>query len=394
MVELKNFFDINIDDEYNKLLNRLKGVAGLTKDVQNKINRLDNLIAYRTHAEDNEIKEEINRLLANAAPYSDLTINAAYNSFPANYQSKVFELAIFGYLKNTQNLSLSSRDNPLPPDFTFLHDSYQHQVECVTRTSSLMDNFFKMLPDFNKFLAITYTLKKANQTRIDFYQSGFDCIFTEPAIKVLFSELPSTELDQIKGILQISTLKMAEEKFIDWAYVLRYAYLFFKDCLPNSIILELEKINFPRSLCGDHTHDKKTNDFMLNGIINAISDKAKKAYFREPNKPITLAISFALTRNFISIPNPANIMEIISQKLKQVISGSQMNSDVNCFQNLYAIIIDTCWYNWFPKIATKRHNAQFPNGFNNCYGCLYNSDHFLSHSGQYIYDRIPYIGYF
>ncbi|WP_408072914.1 hypothetical protein ACJEHO_08680 [Legionella pneumophila] len=394
MLEVKNFFDLNIDNEYNQLLDRLKEATGLTKDIQNKINRLDNLIAYRTHAKDNEIKEEINRLLADSAPYSDLTVNAAYNSFPANYQSKVFELAIFNYLKSTQNLSLSLRDNPQPPDFTFLHDSYQHQVECVTRTSSLMDNFLKMLPDFNKFLAISYILKKANQNRIDLYQSGFDCIFSEPAIKVLFSELLCMESDQIKVILQVSTLKMAEETFIDWTYVLRYAYLFFIDCLPDGIIIELEKIDFPRSLCGDQTHDKKTNDFMLNGIINAISDKAKKTYFREQNKPITLAISFALTRNFISVPNPANIMEIISQKLKQVVSESYINSENNYFQNLYAIIIDTCWYNWFPKIATKRHNAQFPNGFNNCYGCIYNREHFLSRSGQYIYDRIPYIGYF
>lgn len=41
-------------------------------------------------------------------------------------------------------------------------------------------------------------------------------------------------------------------------------------------------------------------------------------------------------------------------------------------KSLYAIIIDTTWYNWFPDIIEKSGDGHFPNDYKNCYYILYN----------------------
>ncbi|MCW8452521.1 hypothetical protein, partial [Legionella quinlivanii] len=58
-------------------------------------------------------------------------------------------------------------------------------------------------------------------------------------------------------------------------------------------------------------------------------------------------------------------------------------------QNLYAIILDTCWYNWLPSIAIERYGAKFNDGYTNNYACLYNANHPLVKKGSLIYSKIP-----
>ncbi|HBD7060342.1 TPA: hypothetical protein KKW48_003124 [Legionella pneumophila] len=392
---IRDFFDQDIDGDYKNLLDKIRGVNSCSDGIQRKINRLDNLVAYKNHIADEEIKSEINQLLYQALPYSDISYDEAYNSFPSNYLSKVFELAIFKFLKVTQLLDLCCKRNSEPPDFLFMINSIQHQVECVTRTSSLMNEFYKIIPDFGKFKEVSKILKEENDIREGLYQSKFDNIFSEPVIAVLFRELSIEKTDKIQKIMGVSNKLLCEQIFIHWVYCIKYSYLFFTDCLSLEVINELENISLPRILCGNESHDKKTNDFILNGIVSAIVEKAKKSYFAAPDKPITLAISFSLSRNFLSVPDPTTIIGFICNKLRdEVNSKVDIQLGVNIFDNLYAIIIDTTWYNWFPEIAIKRHGAKFQTGFNNCYGCIYNSEHFLVKSEQLIYDRIPYIGRF
>ena len=57
-------------------------------------------------------------------------------------------------------------------------------------------------------------------------------------------------------------------------------------------------------------------------------------------------------------------------------------------QNLYAIIIDTTWYNWMPDIVEKRFGAQFKSKNKNCYICFYNKNHAIAKDGRKIFTQI------
>lgn len=45
------------------------------------------------------------------------------------------------------------------------------------------------------------------------------------------------------------------------------------------------------------------------------------------------------------------------------------------FQNLYCLIIDTSWYNWFPEyIEHHQGGINFPSGYSNSYIAIYRSE--------------------
>lgn len=391
---ITDFFDQDMTAEIQSLQKQLIETTDSVTGIQNKINRFDNLSAYRFHLNDLEIRAEINGLQAKALPYADMTKKSSYNSFPGNYLSKVFELAIFKLLKETQKFELCSK-KPEPPDFIFLHDSNEHYLECVTSTSSLMDKFFEKLPKFSHYVNVSEFFDRANKKRAKEYGAGFENALHSAAISILIHELDVNQLLVIKELAQVTTTKAAEDDFIFWIYLMRYSRLFFRDLLSETVLDGLRRINLPEGLCGDQSHDKMAANFILNNLARSIVDKSNKNYFKYSDKPITLAISFSLGRDFLSIPNLENMMCFICQNLKQAILKQKKKIlDNEVFNNLYAIIIDCSWYNWFPEIAIKRHNAQFPDNFNNCYGCIYNTGHALTKQGTFVYDKIPFVGYF
>lgn len=379
-----DFFDQDIGTETHELRKKLD-IDNIEKK-QSIINTIDNFSAYQHHRNDLEIRSQINQLQYQAERYIDMTQKQSYNSFPSNYLSKLFELGIFQFLNETQKLNLCEKTTP--PDFKFEYDSIEHHVECVTCTSSLMDEVYKQKPNFHECIKAAKILIDTNS------QIGkrFDNAMDSWAISILINELDREESLNFKTLLQADTIDEAKKSFLFWLYLMRYSRLFFNDVLSETERDELDKIKLPNNLCGNGVHDIRTRNWILHSIVRSINEKSKKSYFKDIEKPITLAVSFSLNRDFLSIPNPGSILSFACENLYHALENGL--SDAGVINNLYAIIIDTSWYNWFYEIAKKRHNAVFPEGYNNCYGCIYNLEHPLVKSGLYIYDKIPYVGYF
>ncbi|MCL5260785.1 MAG: hypothetical protein M1561_03760, partial [Gammaproteobacteria bacterium] len=54
---------------------------------------------------------------------------------------------------------------------------------------------------------------------------------------------------------------------------------------------------------------------------------------------------------------------------------NKRNMVIDNIKKLYAVLIDTSWYNWLPNIAKVRGGAIFNNTqHENCYGIIYNTN--------------------
>ncbi len=131
--------------------------------------------------------------------------------------------------------------------------------------------------------------------------------------------------------------------------------------------------------------------------MTEIFSKIQNDYFHIGN-PVTLVLSFASIQPMLSIPNAMEVLEHVKANLNSILdiiikeekNEHEIKKLKMGIQNLYAIIIDTCWYNWLPELAINRHRAAFPTGYNNVYACLYNSNHPLVKHGSQIYSNLPY----
>ncbi len=405
-----DLYDKDASDDLQKRTNKLVQAASSLinnhvitqahsngKNIQNKINQINSLIAYQTHRNDEQIKEIIKNRLSQAYLYND----GAHKIDPRNYTPQLFELAIFDLLKDTHGFDLCQREilngkkEQGIPDYEFFHAGHVHQLECTTTTSSLIDEFYCMLPNYKSYIDVTELLNKKNEDKVRLYgsSSGFDNIFWPAFIEQLFYDLSSDEKDKVNNLMQVEETKLAQKKFTDWVHRMRYAIFNFKNLVPNHIINELKNRNFPNGLDGNEKDDGMMKEYCIERILKCIFDKSEKPWFKHTQKPITIAVSLSLIRNILSVPNVEDFLDYLKKNLTKVIKQKQLDSSI-IFNNLYAIIIDTCWYNWFPDITTTRHHASFPTGFSNAYICMYNSNHSLVKQGILIYEKVAFIGHF
>lgn len=128
-------------------------------------------------------------------------------------------------------------------------------------------------------------------------------------------------------------------------------------------------------------------------IAEAIIEKLQKPYC-ETNDHIILAVSIAEYPRLIS-PSvffdsgllKANLCSSLQSSLQTQLEKyrdngknekyqeNKRNMVIDNIKKLYAVLIDTSWYNWLPNIAKVRGGAIFNNTqHENCYGIIYNTN--------------------
>ena len=171
-------------------------------------------------------------------------------------------------------------------------------------------------------------------------------------------------------------------KFKEWIFYTRYAGFHFKNLISNELIFKLKSIAFPVDAFCETKHIAKFQKHLVRCIAQGILDKLTKKYF-EIGAHIILAISLApfqqlisprilFSNGFLKALLPRYLSEVAKEKYKD--KGTEAKKLQNNIKNLYAVLIDTTWYNWFPEIAKCREEARFSDGCENCYGVIYNTN--------------------
>ncbi|HEM1533353.1 TPA: hypothetical protein U0Z67_000831 [Legionella pneumophila] len=394
-------FDSDPQIDIQDIKQTLSMASNTPSELQNKVNLLFSLEALESHGKDPQIKTIIDNLFLQALPYMDASAEKIIDKIRGNYSTIVVELGMFHLLKDhgfdliTRDHSTSKKNNASnTPDFSFNNKENEHYFECTTRASSLIDFFFKLLPKFESYLLVAQLFARKHDDLKTIY-TGLGNTFWSTSIEVLSHEFSEAEKQSIVNTLGFDSFKEAKNDFITWVYYVRYACMYNKRIIAPSLINDLKQIDFPiGSIDGNQDTIAQSLKHATKCVAQAIIDKMAKNYFQN-DKPVTLAISFSLKSDFLTVPCPLVLMAYLKTNLSEILKAQAEIKKIkfniaDSLTNLYAIVLDTCWYNLLPTIAIERHAAKFLDGFTNNYACLYNANHPLVSKGMLIYSKIPY----
>lgn len=381
---------------------------GHTKSsVQQKINRYQSLTAYRDHSQKNDFLTRFNGLARQAFPYSDRCENEYP---PSSYAQISFELVMFDFISSHMNFikveqekNNGSNKESNKPDFIFKENGESHYIECTTNTSGLLDKFVALKPSLSNYLKAATILYKDFKEKQVLYHNRKDTPLYSAFLRNAVYELdPEKKRYFIAGLSQATdvqagmSLGEAIKIFEEQTEIINYSCFYHKGLIDARILSELEKIEFPINLrTTDENDSVLMKEFLTRSIARTIVDKAKKDYSKK-GRPVTLAISFALRSEFtLHALVHEQLFPYLEEKLNTYIQeelskekDNQARSEFErAIKNLYAIIIDTTWYNWIPDIAEQRYGASFKSEKKNCYICIYNESHAMVKSGRKIFTQ-------
>lgn len=396
-----SLFDSDPQKDIQVIKQTLSMASNASPELQNKINQLFSLEALESHGQDIQIKTIIDNFFLQALTYMDASAEKIIDKIRGNYSTIVVELGMFHLLKD-HSFDLIARNNSIKkknkasnnPDFLFNSKEDEHYFECTTRASSLIDFFFKLLPKFESYLLVAQLFAKKHDDLKTIY-TELGNAFWSTSIEVLSHEFNEAEKQSVVTTLGFDNFKKAKNDFITWVYYVRYACMYHKGIITPSLINDLKQIDFPiGSIDGNQDTMAQSLKHAAKCVAQAMIDKMSKDYFQN-DRPVTLAISFSLKSDFLTVPCPMELMSYLKTHLSEILKDQaeikKIKYDIaGSLTNLYAIILDTCWYNLLPTIAIERHAAKFIDGFTNNYACLYNANHPLVCKGLLIYSKIPH----
>ncbi|HAT8773718.1 hypothetical protein [Legionella pneumophila] len=358
--------------------------------LQKKIDKHTNRQAYTRHRNDSLFFKKINLLYNQYSSYLDSTENTFLSSFSDNYQQKIYELITAEFINKQFKLNKRIVLKQGEPDLEFTHNSILYYLECTTRNSSLMDQYINQLDKFNACLKAARIFHDCNKKLIDNGEFGWGASW-EVMMEQLWYELSMKEQQQIIELLKLdatfegkqisATCIMAPswvfETLRNWIDINWYAMHYFRNLLPNILKRKLKRILSPY---GQDT--KELPNFLVKSIVKLMVGKLKKPYF-DKNTPVILALSLSTLPDFMSVVPAFRNFEAMAQSIANEIKKNigdylDPNDDkdkiCNNLKSLYAIIIDTTWYNWLPEIVEQKHGAVWNNPkLKNCYIILYNT---------------------
>ena len=215
-----SLFDLDVTTSLAEQQELFKDITGVLSNVQNKINQLDTLQAYQNHKNNEQIKTFIDGLINQAYPYMDISTKELISGIKVNYSTRVFELAMFYLLNSPPEFNLIKRERTPSkdgtsnhPDFIFQQGAHIHYLECTTRSSSLMDKFFKLLPDFKIYLNVANIFNAKHIELTQLYGTSWNNTFWTTSINMISNYFTKDEQQQIVFVLQANNFKEAEKNF-------------------------------------------------------------------------------------------------------------------------------------------------------------------------------------
>lgn len=369
------------------------------KGLQKKIDQHTNLRAYTFHRNEPEksFVMKVNNLFSRFGNYLDSSEKAFISSFADNYQKSIFELVMAEFLAQKQKHSLITRSNNKKSnsdgeaDLAFINQSNDYFLECTTRNSSLMDIYVEQLIDFDRYLKIAKIFHRRNKELHDSGEHGWNACWITMAEQVWYRLELNQQQSIINTIKTTSTFKLEDTfsshplhpprwlfiKLEEWVDLNQYAWFYFRDLLPSILTKKIKPI-LPLAKSDDMG---KVIPFLIKSIVMMMIRKLDKPYF-EKNIPVILALSLSTLPDFMSPTGAFNQFELIAKsiakELQENISNYVKNEESlkkirENLKSLYAVIIDTTWYNWFPEIVEEKHQAKWSGGCKNCYIIIYNT---------------------
>jgi len=377
------------------------------KGIQAKINKHTNLQAFINHKTNHAATfvETINNLFEKHIIHLDTSEKAFLSSFADNYQKNVFELVIAEFSSN--NFTLLPRPekelSPLisEPDLAFTHNEKTYFLESTTRNSSLMDKFAEHLYEFDLYLEAAQILQNCQTGLREQKEFGWGAdwsIMAEP----LWYRLDITSQQRVSNLIK-KTAAYAKKDAIsparpldyiqiihlisNWADLNLYAWFYFRNILPPILIQKMAPI-MPRCMSCDMA---EFSQFLVKSVVTMIVRKLECAYFQKKT-PVILALSLSTLPDFMSTAMAFNqfgqIAASISNELRTnittyVTDKNKIEDEESIkekikiisenIKSLYAVIIDTTWYNWFPDVAENLQQARWADEVRNCYIAIYNT---------------------
>ncbi len=396
-----NLFEKSKEEELHKLTKEIQsyfsGRCNSTiqpdKKLQQKINTWRNLSAYQYLKLDEEhsaaIIARINEWYNKYKNKLDSTVEKFTKDFTVQCFQNIFELVIADLI--SKKFTLKTKNSP--PDLEF----NQYFIECTTRTTSLLDEWDKLLPKFSDFFDVSSMLFNKFILLKRSYNLSSSWYF-DTSIEFTWENLSHDQKEYITAKLSFLSTKSSTEiikKICDWISINRYACLHFKNILSPELLDKLKQIEFPIN----STSDEKTNFyFIAKCIALSICDKLKADYFQKGN-PGIIAISLTSLVPGISFSDPAtrtildylytNLFEILRSAVQEKFDDTEKEKIFHGQHNLFAIILDTNWYNWFPDILENSGAAKFSGGCKNIYSVVYNTKFLTDNKHEpYLFDSI------
>ncbi len=378
--EIRSFFDRSYSGQS-------KQESWKKEKIQNKIIRLQNLNDFINHCDDNEFKSQIEEILQ-YVQYLDLPKNEFIKNFQEGYRDKIFELIIAQFISKMPDFLLKTRSEKKEEisDLEFIYQSQLYFLDCSTRDSNLLDQYHNLLPHFTKYLRVAkFLYDRHEEEQKQPYRLLSSIWYTPTIMEKIWHSL--SESEKLKLELVHLNYDNIIHELKNWIYINQYALLQFPKIIPHQLVKEIEILKLPRHLCHSTEYLEIQRKHFTQCIAVKILDKIQKKYCSE-DIPVILAISVSTLPlietmmisditdflNYLKNHLRTTLMDLIKQKPSDLQSKLKKN-----MENLYAILIDSNWYDWFPEIAIQRHQANIPNSEKNqCRrGIIYNVDHTL-----------------
>jgi hypothetical protein len=343
--------------------------------LQNRINTWRSLFMYQNIRSENKnidgISQQINKVFEQQKQTLDSSPQTFTKNLPTQFWQNIFELVMTNLF--SKNFSLKTKT--LPPDLEFNYLQNTYFVECTARASSLLDRYDNLLPVFNDFFETSMLFLQKNELMKSQFEAWTNPWYLEPSIQQLWHEMDEKEKNFIIEKLDTTDEKEIIEKINNWVFLNRYIGIYFIDIAPEIIIQKLTAINIPLNMI---SHEEDDIYFRAQCIALMICSKLEKDYFHQ-NKPGIIAISLSMLSPSICSNNLDRVIEYLLKTFHMTLNIAMKNKPheiqqkiLNGLNNLYAIIIDDCWYNWFPDVVRNLHGAKFPPGYDNSYWVIYN----------------------
>jgi len=366
------------------------------REAQMKINnkleptdlmRYANYIDYNLDRNDNELNTAVFELLEKNSRYLDKELEDFISSFPGNYTQSIFELVMIDAFEKKFNLI--PRENRInfesakDVDCVFLSEERVYFLECTSIKSLQLDGFYKLLPWFEMYFSISKILFLASSRLSIMYKNR--CSEWYDIVHLLWYDLTEIERKYILEIFEshnvnIKFIGEIFEKINHWIYIHRYiCHSRFKNLIEPALLDLLISIDFPVGRKSIETrHYISSRKLLLERISERIVDKIGKQYFHG-KIPVVLAISLATFDDIVYLGPADHLVEYITVHLMGVLKQLILSKENSCelakkLKYIYAILLDTTWYNWLKNICISRHGAIFRSGYNNYYAVIYNAD--------------------
>lgn len=383
--------------------------------IRMTIRNYAHLKMYQDHRKDNEFREAINNLYKIFFNFIDLNKNA----FSTNYIGNIFELAMANLVSKMSKLKEREKREGLP-DLEFIYNDTDYILECITKCPTYMDEYAQLLPNFDNYFKLAKFFYEKNEQlkKRESLDWNYEWHYV---IKNIWWHCDSKEQQGIKPLIDTllgnSSYRLDQEIVTQvipslerWIFINWHTCIDFTEFISEEHLENLKSISIPpKNEFGTQLPSADTKiviEFQsrtIKRIAQAIVEKLQKKYCEDNNR-IVLAVSIAefpqliapsmlfdsaLLKNYlcssIQLALQTTIEKYREDNKNEEYIENKKNLIINNIKKLYAVLIDTSWYNWLPNIAKERYGANFKNQHENCYGVIYNTNFSIENS---CYDRI------